>query len=389
MTVTDLFLHVLSPRPLTEPGDGEAILQLFDQWAPEWAPGRWGFAEPFEPADRERMTAVWDDGIMWYGTGEGRPLTSFSAASSRRHFSHLGVSSPSGLVEGDRAAALLRALASRTGAVYGFAHRLVPDDLASTEARSASNTDVGPSMHTDGRSLAQSGLPNVWWANIFGPPVVELLGAERIATAPAHLVEQLGDDLWYVQLTESILDNDADFAQFDAARAAVKAHLGPDAFYDHRKGRAGPYRTIRLPELPPRPARRVRQVGGYGPQGYTQLPEIRARWQPWSRPVESDVWELADMPADALAELVEVLPPDNRKAQVNEIPTLDTFAAIAAAVPSARFSGKVVGPGGGTEGVTIQQVWVPDGTDHPSLDPIAPTADDDTRADGGRTLWWG
>lgn len=388
MTVCDLFLRMLSSRPLTEPGDGKAILDLFDEWAPEWAPHRWGFSEPFSPADRERMTAVWGDGIMWYGAGKGQPLVSFFAASSSVHYSILGVSSPTGLVDGERVAALLRALAARTGAVYGFAHRLVEADLASTEPRSASMARLGPSMYTAGTFLAQSGLPNVWWANIFGLPVVELFGADRIATAPAHLVEPLGKDLWYLQLTDSILDNETDFARVEAARAAVKAHLGADAFFDKAKGRSGPYRTIRLPELPPRPAPRSYKIDGFGPEGYTQIPQIRARWETWSRQVDSDLWELVDLPADALTELVEVLPPENRKARVNQIPTLNTFARLASRVPVARFSGKVVGPGPGTEGVIIEQVWVPQDIDDPLLDKIASTADDDSRANGGRILWW-
>jgi hypothetical protein len=389
VTVSEVFLELLSPRGLTDPGDAEAIVGALDEWAPEWAPGRWGFSEPFVPADRGQMIAVWDDGIMWTGTGKGNPLASFAAA-GRRHFSQLKVSSPAGLVEGERAAGLLRALAIRADAAYGYVHRLVQGDLATTELRSASITSrSGPRMNTNGIFLGESGLPNVWWANIFGLAVVEVLGAERIATAPAYEVTQLGDDLWYLQLTESILDNDTDPERFEAARAMVKAHLGGDAFFDKTKGRSGPYRTIHLPELPPRPPRRSFKISGYGPEGYTQTRAVRARWEPWSRQERPGVWDLVDVPADALIELAEVLPAENRNAEVNEIPTLDTFVALAAQVPFTRYGGRVIGPGAGTEGVGIEQVWVPADTDNSLLDKIAPSADTDARDDsGGRTLWW-
>ncbi len=390
MPTSDLFLTVLSPRALTAAADGEAIVDAIDADTPEWFPRQWGYDDALsEPFDRGELEKIWGDGVMWYGEGKGsgRPLGSFHAAGPR-HFSDVSVSSPEALVDGARAAALLRTLAVQTDAVYGFAHRLVAGDLPTTERRSARISHNGPAMSTNGRFLASTGLPNVWWANVFGPPVVEVLGAQRIASAPAEVVTRLGDDRWYVQLTASILDNETDPDGFERVRATLKRHLGADAFWDPAKGNAGPYRTIRLPEIEPRSSPRPEPMTGLGPAGFTQAPELGRRWEPWSRESRRGVWELRDVPADALGELVAALPEENRSAEVNQIPPLDVFASIAGAVPFARFSGTVVGPGSGTEGVTIDRLWVPADTPGTALAPIEGSADTDERDETGRTLWW-
>jgi hypothetical protein len=69
-----------------------------------------------------------------------------------------------------------------------------------------------------------AGLRGVYWVNVFGPPFVELIGAERLLSAPAQ-TERLGPG--HVLLVVEREEADA-----------VAAHIGPEFFVP--KGEAAP-----------------------------------------------------------------------------------------------------------------------------------------------------
>jgi hypothetical protein len=387
----DLFLCLLLTPPADQQAFGQRLVEQLDARVPELAPNRWGFGDPSMPPDRSQLLRVWHSGIMWDGAGWAGVHGSFFV-DRRLPYAEVQVRSPFGVVEGDRAAELLQGVAAAEGGVYGFVHRLLPSDLATSERQTASITHLGPPMNANVRKLGSSGLPNVWWANVFGPPLVELLGAERIATAPAYAVGELGAGLWYLQLTESILDNETDPEGFEDARARVKAHLGADAFYDPLKGADGAYRVIALPEPAPRKRRTggVRRISGFGPAGYLDVDEVKGLWEPWARGTsQPDVWDLLDLPSDALIALAELLADEQLDVEVNQIPPLSLFVQVAREVPDARFSGLVCGPAAGTESLSVEQVWVPDTTVCVTVDQASKSADRDDLDDrGDRTVTW-
>jgi hypothetical protein len=88
--------------------------------------------------------------------------------------------------------------------------------------------------------LIRGRLPEVPWLSIFGPPYEELFGAEGLATAPFASVEHRAGHVW-ARLSESAFTEPD-----DAARDAIRAHLGEDAFV---KGRRWPQRPGRAPEF--------------------------------------------------------------------------------------------------------------------------------------------
>jgi hypothetical protein len=385
----DTFFSVLLTRPDDARAFGALVVDLLEEHTPEWVPARWGFGEPAEPADRGHMLEQWAPGIMWTGAADRRILGSWFAP-PRLAYATLQIDSPPGLVEGDRIAALLRAVAAE-GAVYGLGHRLLPADLTTADRRVASITTNGASLRAGERRLAEVGIPDVWWANIFGPPVVDLLGAERIASAPAAVVEPLGEDRFYLQLTDSILDGEADPTAFEVARAKVKAHLGPDAFYDPARPPGARARAIILPQPAPRPARPApSSVSGFGPAGYLNAKAVKSRWEPWARGTrQPDVYSLTDLPAAALVALADVLPAEQLDAEVDDVPTLRAFAQIAEEAPDAVFSGQVVGPEAkGTESLSIVTVSLPDGASA-TLEALAGGAARDELSDEGiRVVSW-
>lgn len=84
-------------------------------------------------------------------------------------------------------------------------------------------------------------LVQLKWATVFGPPYVQMFGRETLLSAPAAIVEEIGPEMIYVQLTPKMEDIAADLSAFFAIRGRVKEHIGPDAFFDPVKGN-GPYR---------------------------------------------------------------------------------------------------------------------------------------------------
>lgn len=280
----------------------------------------------------------------------------------------------------------MRRLVERFGADYGYLHVVTPADQVDSHPDSAYISPVDGPWMTASAKMFRTGLPNLWWANVFGPAVVEVLGSERIATAPAQAVEEVAEGTWLVQLTNSPLDAVTDPDRFAAVRSAVKAHLGFDAFWDPSAGKAGRYRAAQLP-MPGRPPSTATLVV-YGPAGFTQKRDVRATWEPFATEKDPGVWRLEGLDSRTLISLVESMPEANRTDQVNAIPTLDRFASLARRHGDLTFSGTLASANGGTEGLTIDTLWVPDDVTDDEIDALADDADDDEKVAGGRALWW-
>jgi len=79
--------------------------------------------------------------------------------------------------------------------------------------------------------LLRHWLPDVFWGTVFGPPYVRLLGKDRLLSAPAYLVEELGAETIYVQLTENLTDVVEDGNAIQSFRTAFKQHFRDDVFF--------------------------------------------------------------------------------------------------------------------------------------------------------------
>lgn len=75
-------------------------------------------------------------------------------------------------------------------------------------------------------------LPDIPNASIYGKPYIEFFGREKIESAPFHRIEQLADDLYWLQATELLTDPVP-----EAARASIRKHFGEDAFMSGKKWR--------------------------------------------------------------------------------------------------------------------------------------------------------
>jgi|SRR2546425_2760449 len=73
-------------------------------------------------------------------------------------------------------------------------------------------------------------LPDIYWANFFGPEYVEMFGSDRVNSAPIHSVESLSDGGALLVLSPSPLDFLKDPGEFERLRLNLKRHLGEEAF---------------------------------------------------------------------------------------------------------------------------------------------------------------
>jgi hypothetical protein len=95
-------------------------------------------------------------------------------------------------------------------------------------------------------------LPAIYWSQVFGPPYVRLFGLDMLLSVPAYKVEQLGPEMVYVQLTESLFDVRDRYEEVDAVRQKVKFHIDDNIIFDPQNQ---PDHIYRVPDFqfPPKP----------------------------------------------------------------------------------------------------------------------------------------
>ncbi|HPT51368.1 MAG TPA: hypothetical protein PLS67_04480 [Accumulibacter sp.] len=108
---------------------------------------------------------------------------------------------------------LVKKLASTTNVVYG--------DVRSMEF-AGWDTPVNLSLR----------LPDIPNVSIYGKPYIELFGRERIEGAPFHRIEQLSDDLYWLQATELVTDPVP-----EDLRVSIRKYFDEDAFMSGKKWR--------------------------------------------------------------------------------------------------------------------------------------------------------
>lgn len=245
-----VFVKLFTRDVLTDPAQGRALIRLIDQYVPSWAPYRYGWSVPLRNVyDPDRFEEFWKGlelQLDWRNqkrTAKGEANTRVGPYDTLASVELEGEQNPS--LDLDALADFMQECAQPLDLVYGVLHLFHPDDLFTKGhgGRLFGEVQGTPLFAVAERELKRC-LPDLAWGNVFGPPYVELFGgADRVRSAPAALVRELGPGRFYLQLTEDIEDVQQDRDALTAARGAVKAHLGADCF----AGYPGPLRAPRLP----------------------------------------------------------------------------------------------------------------------------------------------
>lgn len=245
-----VFVKLFTRDPLTDPEQGRALIGLIDEYVPGWAPHRYGWSVPLRNVySADRFEDFWTSlryGLDWRNvkrTATGQVTTRVGPRDTLSSITLSGEQTQA--FDLSVLASFVQACGQPLDLTYAVLHVFHPDDLY-TRGHGGHLFDENqgsPFLAVYDRGLKEC-LPDLAWGNVFGPPYVKLFGgADRVRSAPAALVAELGPEQFYLQLTEDITDVQQNRAAFMAARKAAKEHLGSDCF----AGYPGPLRAPRLP----------------------------------------------------------------------------------------------------------------------------------------------
>jgi len=227
-------LQLLSDQRIDDPAVGAQIMRTLLTVLPEFRPVRYGEIEP--DAGRwtddlvERLASIWPRAGMSFAF-EGADGTQGSMASIAGNHMHSRVhlDAPGAGPDDDRALRFLTAVAGLTGGEFGLIHRF---DQREAQRAARNGTLLSAQVFTVTSHDLKRGIPDIYWATLFGPGYVDMLGPERLRTAPAAKAELLPDGSALLQASTSSGDVLAPADPFGAAREAIIEHLGRNAFYD-------------------------------------------------------------------------------------------------------------------------------------------------------------
>jgi hypothetical protein len=214
----DLHLELLGLDGLLDPRVGFRLFDALDRLVPEWAPARWDTDEPVrKPWPPDDFAVAWRAGNDLLTTSQAPGTAEFKVGKRLgRGSSHSDVVARARMAKSDpaHAVALLKEAAELVDADYGHLH-----------------FEPGSWLFWAARDLEGKGL-RPRWALVLGPAYVSMFGADEIASAPAHVIERLSPERFYVQLTPEIADRVERPEVYERAVRAFVDHLGGDAFYD-------------------------------------------------------------------------------------------------------------------------------------------------------------
>jgi len=213
-----------------------ALVTHFVEMLPEYAPEYWNLVEPInKPFDlaelRELMPLPgYNYDFLWKRKskpkGWGRFFKSKVTSRCTSHAGHsLNLKAERNSIE--KLTNYLRSTSTRFGVEYAFCDSMVTEYIEWN------------SMTSGVHGLFSTGLtrwlPDLRWAQVFGPAYVRLFGLEKLLSTPAYKIEQLGPETVYLQLSESIFDLHENYDAVDTERQKIKAHLDDNIFFDPKK----------------------------------------------------------------------------------------------------------------------------------------------------------
>ena len=235
---------VFSPLALTKPGDFLDAARTFCQLLPQIRPTNWGWWEPlnqqFDDQNLDKLVPQSGSCETVYWQRRKKPKAQGSFAVRWRSavpgvydtHSEIHFTTELGQVEQEALVAYLKEASVRSRADFAFLDALTPEykDFA-WESDSAPYGKFHVVTH-----VLRHWLPDVFWGTVFGPAYVRSFGQQRLLTAPAYCVQELGPEMVYVQLTERIADVVEDHEGIQSCRKLFKEHLQSNAFFVSGKG---------------------------------------------------------------------------------------------------------------------------------------------------------
>jgi hypothetical protein len=230
--VTIAYAELFTPSLLTDPSEGRAFIQALTAHVPYWVPHRYGWSEPLRHTFTvERVDHFWSQQPYWRNAARTLNANMSVRTGPWDILSKIkmsGAFAPE--LKGDGLGAFLAdcGAAPALNITYAMAHVFTDEENGTYYRDWFQLPPVPESVKRARQGTMPYFLRDLYWANMFGPPYTELFGIERLRTAPAAVAREVRPGYFYLQLTDDIADRDG----IAAVREQVKAHIGPDCFYD-------------------------------------------------------------------------------------------------------------------------------------------------------------
>lgn len=246
--MSQIHVELFTPSQLKDPQEGRALLDAISRHVPSWMPERYGQTQPLRHVyDPEQAERFWEqsDGLMFRnarGTVTGETDVRMGPWDILSKITLTGLATRTELDSGG-IGAFLADCGTSLDLSYGMVHIFTEKQAEEYYRAWFELPPPGDRVKTARQGTFPYGLRDLYWANVFGPPYTELFGADRLRTAPAAVVTELRPGYFYVQVTSAISDlyDPGAVPRYQAARDAIKEHLGSDCFY--QPGPAAPRRA--------------------------------------------------------------------------------------------------------------------------------------------------
>jgi hypothetical protein len=230
--IPNIILHALTPTSILDRAHGRQLLLMMRQVAPLLYPQKYGNFEPLRntatPDNVDDILGAWSSPFLWQG-GSSASGSVFMGNPRAHDAITITTAAPS---EQTELVQLLKTVARSFHCDFGYLHQFSEAEIEAVAYEMRHSVELGVSTFDLARNV-----PYLAWATVFGSPYIELIGRERLFSCPAAVVEEVADNVVYVQLTPGLADTQADFETFRAVQATVKAHLGEDLFMRDATGR--------------------------------------------------------------------------------------------------------------------------------------------------------
>lgn len=227
-------LLIKSPYSFFKSADYLAAVKLHCDLLPQYMPMKWGWAETrtqFDPNHIEQL--VFENGevdhVYWRRTGKDRAFGSWSTrlrnvAMSKATHGSIRLDVYKTNYQED----LLRYL--KKASQRFDADISIMDSCADQYKSIGVENEYAPSASSIFLTTLRHWLPDMPWAVVFGPAYIRLFGKEKLLTCPAYKIEEIGDEMVFIQLTQNMGDIHQKYDEVMQARVSAKKHLGEECF---------------------------------------------------------------------------------------------------------------------------------------------------------------
>jgi hypothetical protein len=227
----DINIGILTPYSLDSKESGKTLLTFLSEDFPEFLPERFNNYEPlerkFSMANLEEALELWNYPFLWSRRKPPVQGNVWMGQACYKSHSSIYISSQSKLIDPKRLANFIKEISVLLKADFSYLHLFTQAEFDIEDYDAFTPFRQGVVTHE-----LRNYLPNLCWATIFGSPYVELFGRDKVLSTPAFLVQELADNLFYIQLSENLFDLKSKYGEVNNIRCTVKKYLGSDAFYD-------------------------------------------------------------------------------------------------------------------------------------------------------------